>query len=109
MPNITTQLSDPIQSLILNISHLRPEESVVPTVPTVVVTHIPTDNDPTQLLSRAGIWDWTLKSGHSEILKMLDIIPKFEKRMGQPREFWSLVSTIDGSTLPQDCVEEQLC
>ena len=26
----------------------------------------------------------------------------FEKR----REFWSLVSTIDGSTLPQDCVEE---
>ena len=27
----------------------------------------------------------------------------FEKRMGQPREFWSLVSTIDGSTLPQDC------
>ena len=33
----------------------------------------------------------------------------FEKRRGQPREFWSLVSTIDGSTLPQDCVEEQLC
>ena len=32
----------------------------------------------------------------------------FEKRRGQPREFWSLVSTIDGSTLPQDCVEEQL-
>ena len=30
----------------------------------------------------------------------------FEKRRGQPREFWSLVSTIDGSTLPQDCVEE---
>ena len=28
----------------------------------------------------------------------------FEKRRGQPREFWSLVSTIDGSTLPQDCV-----
>ena len=25
----------------------------------------------------------------------------FEKRRGQPREFWSLVSTIDGSTLPQ--------
>ena len=23
-------------------------------------------------------------------------------------EFWSLVSTIDGSTLPQNCVEEQL-
>ena len=33
----------------------------------------------------------------------------FKKRRGQPREFWSLVSTIDGSTLPQDCVEEQLC
>ena len=33
----------------------------------------------------------------------------FEKRRGQPREFWSLVSTIDGSTLPQDCVEEQPC
>ena len=33
----------------------------------------------------------------------------FEKRRGQPREFWSLASTIDGSTLPQDCVEEQLC
>ena len=32
----------------------------------------------------------------------------FEKRRGQPQEFWSLVSTIDGSTLPQDCVEEQL-
>ena len=32
----------------------------------------------------------------------------FEKRRGQPREFRSLVSTIDGSTLPQDCVEEQL-
>ena len=31
-----------------------------------------------------------------------------EKRRGQPREFWSLASTIDGSTLPQDCVEEQL-
>ena len=28
-----------------------------------------------------------------------------EKRRGQPREFWSLVSTIDGSTLPQDCVD----
>ena len=28
----------------------------------------------------------------------------FEKRRGHPREFWSLVSTIDGSTLPQDCV-----
>ena len=33
----------------------------------------------------------------------------FEKRKGQPREFWSLDSTKDGSTLPQDCVEEQLC
>ena len=33
----------------------------------------------------------------------------FEKRRGQPWEFWSLFSTIDGSTLPQDCVEEQLC
>ena len=33
----------------------------------------------------------------------------FEKRKGQPWEFWSLVSTKDGSTLPQDCVEEQLC
>ena len=29
----------------------------------------------------------------------------FEKRKGQSLEFWSLVSTIDGSTLPQDCVE----
>ena len=37
--------------------------------------------------------------------------PRFliEKRRGQPLEFWSLVATIDGSTLPQDCVEEQLC
>ena len=33
----------------------------------------------------------------------------FQKRRGQPREFWSLISTIDSSTLPQDCVEEQLC
>ena len=32
----------------------------------------------------------------------------FEKRRGQPREFWSLVSTIDGSTLPQVGVEELL-
>ena len=32
----------------------------------------------------------------------------FEKRRGPPREGWSLFSTIDG-TLPQDCVEEQLC
>ena len=36
--------------------------------------------------------------------------PRFlsEKRRGQPQEFWSLVSTIDGSTLPQNCVEELL-
>ena len=33
----------------------------------------------------------------------------FEKRRGQPREFWFLVSTIDGSTLPQECVEDLLC
>ena len=33
----------------------------------------------------------------------------FKKRRRQPREFWSLVSTIDGSTLPQDCVEDLLC
>ena len=33
----------------------------------------------------------------------------FEKRRGQPWEYWSLVSTIDGCTLPQDCVEELLC
>ena len=33
----------------------------------------------------------------------------FKKRRGQPREFWSLVSTIDGSTLPQDCVEDLPC
>ena len=26
----------------------------------------------------------------------------FEKRRGQPWEFWSLVSTIDGGTLPQE-------
>ena len=32
-----------------------------------------------------------------------------KKRRVQPLEFWSLVSTKDGSTLPQDCVEEQLC
>ena len=32
----------------------------------------------------------------------------FEKRRGQPQEFWSLVSTIDGSTLPKDCVEDLL-
>ena len=31
------------------------------------------------------------------------------KEKGATPEFWSLVSTIDGSTLPQDCVEEQLC
>ena len=36
-----------------------------------------------------------------------DPIFLFEKRRGQPREFWSLVSTIDGSTLPQDCVEKK--
>ena len=33
----------------------------------------------------------------------------FKKIRGQSREFWSLVSTIDGSTLPQDCVEDLLC
>ena len=33
----------------------------------------------------------------------------FEERRGQPREIWSLVLKLDGSTLPQDCVEEQLC
>ena len=33
----------------------------------------------------------------------------FEKIRGQPQEFWSLVSKIDGSTLPQDCVEDLLC
>ena len=33
----------------------------------------------------------------------------FEKVRGQPWEFWSLVSTIDGSTLPQDCVKELIC
>ena len=32
----------------------------------------------------------------------------FEKDRGQPWEFWSLVSVIDGTTLLQDCVEEQL-
>ena len=32
----------------------------------------------------------------------------FEKKRGQPWEFWSLVSTIDGSTLPQVGVEELL-
>ena len=32
-----------------------------------------------------------------------------KKRRGQPREFWSLVLTIDGSTLLQDCVEDLLC
>ena len=31
------------------------------------------------------------------------------KYSGVSQEFWSLVSTIDGSTLPQDCVEEQRC
>ena len=37
--------------------------------------------------------------------------PRFliEKRRGQPREFWSLVSTIDGSRLPEVGVEELLC
>ena len=30
----------------------------------------------------------------------------FEKRKWQPREFWSLVSTVDGCTLPRDCAEE---
>ena len=29
----------------------------------------------------------------------------FEKRRGQPWEFLSLISTIDGSTVSQDCVE----
>ena len=33
----------------------------------------------------------------------------FKMRRWQSQEFWSLVSTIDGSTLPKDCVEEQLC
>ena len=33
----------------------------------------------------------------------------FEKRSDQPQEFWSLVSSLNGSTLPQYCVEEQLC
>ena len=33
----------------------------------------------------------------------------FKKRREQPQEFWSLVSRIDGSTLPKDCAEEQLC
>ena len=33
----------------------------------------------------------------------------FKKRRGKPQEFWSLVSTIDSSTLPQDCVENLLC
>ena len=33
----------------------------------------------------------------------------FQKRRGQPQEFWSLISTIDGSTLLKDCVDEQLC
>ena len=37
------------------------------------------------------------------------ICPLCSKRVGQLREFWSLITTIDGSTLPQDCVEEQLC
>ena len=32
----------------------------------------------------------------------------FEKRRGQPWEFWSLFSTIDGSTLPKDCVEQEV-
>ena len=31
---------------------------------------------------------------------------RFEKSKGQPQEFWFLVLTIDGSTLPKDCVEE---
>ena len=31
------------------------------------------------------------------------------KEKGATQEFWSLVSTIDGGTIPQDCVEEQLC
>ena len=31
------------------------------------------------------------------------------KEKGKPRELWSPVSTIDGRTQPQDCVEEQLC
>ena len=37
--------------------------------------------------------------------------PRFliAKEKEQPQEFWSLVSTIDGSTLPQDYVEELLC
>ena len=33
----------------------------------------------------------------------------FKKNRGQPWEIWSLVSIIDGSTLPQVCGEEQLC
>ena len=31
-----------------------------------------------------------------------------KKERGQIQEFWWLVSKIDDSTLPQDCVEEQL-
>ena len=38
-----------------------------------------------------------------------DPIFLFKKRRGQPREFSSLVSTIDGSTLPQVGVEELPC
>ena len=36
-------------------------------------------------------------------------IPIRKEKGAKPQEFWSLVSTIDGSTLPQDRVEEQIC
>ena len=37
--------------------------------------------------------------------------PRFliKRSWGQPRVFWSLISAIDGSTLPQDCVRYQVC
>ena len=39
-----------------------------------------------------------------------NIPDSYSKREGgNPPEFWCLVLTIDGGTLPQDCVEEQLC
>ena len=49
-----------------------------------------------------GVWDFCpLCTKRSQI--------PIRKEKGQPREFWSLIITIDGGTLPQDCVEEQLC
>ena len=66
-------------------------------------------------VSRILLLEWSTTSQRLWVYRMSvryaqkDQRVLFEKRRGQPQEFWCLVSTIDGSALPQDCVEEQLC